>query len=54
MTTLWQWLTEWWVEHQAFKPRRTTPHVRSPVYTPVVGIAEEAYLRWLLATRGAG
>jgi hypothetical protein len=54
MTSLWQWLTDRWRGHQAFKPRGgTMPHVRSQAYMPLLGIAKEAYWRSVYATHGA-
>jgi hypothetical protein len=45
MRSFWQWLKDPGLEHQALKRRAPNHHAHPQVYTPIVGIAEEAYLR---------
>lgn len=54
MKCLCHWLTDRWVEHQAFKPRTTThPPWQEPPQDSIhiVGIAEDAYWRLLIEGR---
>lgn len=42
------WRTDWWLGHQACTPQVPSHRAHPQVSTPIIGIAEEAYLRWLI------
>jgi hypothetical protein len=51
MKRFWQWLKDRWIEHQAFKGHTTARREPQQGATPIVGIAQDAYLRWLVRRR---
>jgi len=52
MKRVWQRLKNRWLEHKAFKGHVTARREPPQGSTPIVGIAQDAYLRWLVRRRG--
>jgi hypothetical protein len=51
MKRFWQWLKDRWLEHKAFKGHGTARGEPQQGYTPIVGIAQDAVLRWRVSRR---
>jgi len=49
----WHWLTDRWMEHQAFKGHVPPSQAQQQSTLPIVGIAEDAYLRQLIGSHAA-
>jgi hypothetical protein len=48
MNTLWHWLKDRWLEHQALTLQAPSHHAHPLAYAPIIASPEKAYLRWLI------